>query len=115
MGNRLRLRTPSNPGAGCAAELARYVGIAARVVRPAVEQRQKVDEVLAGRAWGVDLAHGYRVPDLAALRGTIRNAGAAVVVVAASITEGRACESTTCVQALHGTFAFPRPARIISR
>src|SRR6266853_1647401 len=115
MGNRLRLRSSSDHGAERPAGIARHIGIVARVVCPAGVQRKEMDEVLARRAWGVGRVCGCRVPDLAALRCTIRNAAASVVVVAASLSEGRARASTTCVETVRGTFAFAGAARNDSR
>src|SRR6266478_5675780 len=115
MGNRLRLRSSSDHGAERPAGIARHIGIVARVVCPAGAQGQEMDEVLARRAWGVGRVCSCRVPDLAALRCTIRNAAASVVVVAASLSEGRARESTTCVETVRGTFAFAGAARNDSR
>src|SRR5713101_1145810 len=115
MGNRLRLRSSSDHGAKRAAGLARHIGIVARVVCPAGAQRKKMDAVLARRAWGVGRVCGCRVPDLTALRCTIRNASASVIVLAASLSEGRARESTTCVEAVRGTFASAGAARNDSR
>src|SRR5258708_11961892 len=74
-----------------------------------------MDEVLARRAWGVGRVCSCRVPDLAAFRCTIRNAAAPVVVVAASLSAGRARESTTCVETVRGAFAFAGASRNDSR
>src|SRR5260370_9214689 len=74
-----------------------------------------MDEVLARRAWGADCVCGFRVPDLAALRCTIRNAAAPVVVVAASVSAGRARESAACIETVRGAFAFAGAARNDSR
>src|SRR5258708_13144860 len=74
-----------------------------------------MDEVLARRAWGGDCVWRFRVPDLAALRCTIRNAAAPVVVVAASVSAGRARESAACIETVRGAFAFARAARNDSR
>src|SRR5713226_382906 len=105
MGDRLRLRAPDGDGANVAAQFARFFGFAARLVRTAAAPRQKVDEVLAQRAWCADSTHGSGVPDLAPLRCTDGYPAATVVVVAASVTEGGAFESSACVWVVCLTFA----------
>src|SRR5260370_40865929 len=74
-----------------------------------------MDEVLARRAWGADCVCGFRVPDLAALRCTIRNAAAPVVVVAASASAGRARECASGIETVRHAFAFACVARRDSR
>src|SRR5260370_31027089 len=115
MGNRLRLRSSSDHGPKRAAGLARHIGIVARLVCPAGAQRQEMDEVLARRTWSVDRVCDFRVPDLVALRRTIDNTAAPVVVVAASLSESRACESAARVQDVRGTRASAGAARNDSR
>src|SRR5712691_7501104 len=105
MGDRLRLRAPDGDGANGAAQFARLFGFAARLVRTAAAPRQTMDEVLAQRAWCADSPYCSGVPDLAPLRSTVRDAAAAVVVVADSVTEGGALKSSTCVWVVCSTFA----------
>src|SRR5260370_40732348 len=97
MGDRLRLRAPDGDGAILAAQFARLFGLAARLVRTAAGAGQKVGEVLAQRAWCADSTHGSGVPDLAPLRCTDGYPAATAVVVADSVTEDGAFESSACV------------------
>src|SRR5713101_2912124 len=115
MGNRLRLRAPGGARAESAAGLARFIGIVARLVRTAAAQRQKVDEVLARRAWSADSTRGSGVSDFAPLRCTVCDTAAPVVVVATAVTEGGALESSARVGAVCGVIACAGAARTAAR
>src|SRR5467141_2454602 len=103
MGDRLRLRASNGAGAGSAARFARLVGIVARLVQKATTPRQKLDEVLARGAQRADPAGARRVLDFAAIRCAFRYGAAPAAVVAASVGEDSAHESSACLAVVCGT------------